>query len=123
MPTTRYDRAIAHILVSWKNGRTLKSVAAEFDVDPGNLDRLFRKRHGMTVSAFVSHKRKEYVIQRLQDGRAFGYEIGAELGFVNDWSFYRWAKRAFGVPFAQLRRDASNSVRKLAITAGNNSLT
>lgn len=109
MPTARYDKAINHILVSWRDGQTLKSIAAAFNVDPGNLDRLFRRRLGMTVTAFVTRQRKEYVLRRLKGGRVFGYELGAELGFVDDWSFYRWAKRAFGIPFAQLKKEASGS--------------
>ncbi len=86
-------------------GRTdgRRNVAAEFDVDPGNLDRLFRQRQGMTVSVFVSHQRKKYVIERLQDGRAFG-EMGPSWGSRKRLVVYRWVKRAFGVPFAQLRR-------------------
>ena len=98
------EQAIKYIKSSWKDGKTLKEVAELHGVDSGNLERSFRKREGMTVKQFVDQRRKGYVIFKLSDRAVFGYEIGTELGFVNDLAFYRWVKRAFRVSFVELRK-------------------
>ena len=97
------EQAIQYIKTNWKQGKTLKEIAQIHRVDPGNLARAFRAKEGTTVKAFVDEKRKQYVLQTIKDSNPFAYEIGAELGFSNDLAFYRWVKRAFGIPFAQLR--------------------
>lgn len=102
---SRIDRAIAHILAHWKKGETLKEIAALYDVDPGNLDRAFRVRHGITEKAYVDKMRAEYVKSRISQNHILGYEVAAELGFRSDFSFYRWVRRVFGVPFTELTRD------------------
>jgi AraC-like DNA-binding protein len=96
------DDAIDHIRSNWRRGSTLKSIAARFNVDPGNLDRQFRRRTGVTVKVFIDQRRKEHVLTQLRHDRKYGYEIGTELGFEDDLAFYRWVKRAFGVSLKQL---------------------
>ena len=103
MPTRRYDDAIMSIRNQWKRGLTLKAVAAEYGVDPGDLDRVFRRKYGVTAFAYVRSRREAYLLDRLADTEVYGYEIGSELGFFDDWSFYRWVKRGFGISFTRLR--------------------
>lgn len=102
---SRIDKAIAHILAHWKKGETLKEIAALYDVDPGNLDRAFRVRQGITGKAYVDKMRAGYVKSRISQNHIMGYEVAAELGFRSDFSFYRWVRRVFRVPFTQLMRD------------------
>ena len=104
MAVDRYDKAILYIADHWREGLTLKDVSARFNLDPGNLDRKFRQARGTTVSAYVRTQRRAYMLERLRGGGVYGYQIGTELGFGNDWSFYRWVKRTFGVSFAELKK-------------------
>ncbi len=66
MSTVRYDKGLAYFVNHWQEGRTLKDVAAEFCVDPGNLDRIFRQRYGMTVGAYVNKRRQEHVVSTFE---------------------------------------------------------
>ncbi len=98
------SQAVEYIKSDWKKGKNLTEIALQFKVDAGNLTREFRKCEGMTVKRFVDEKRRLYMLKRLRDGGGFGYQIGMELGFANDFSFYRWVRRAFGISFKKLLR-------------------
>ena len=100
------NQAITYIKSNWKQGKSLKQVATQHGVDSGNLARAFRNQERMTVKQFIDEKRERYVMSQLTKRTLYGYEIGAELGFINDLAFYRWVKRAFGVSFAMLRSQA-----------------
>ena len=104
---TAIDQAIEYIRLDWKQGKTLQEIANMYGVDPGNLDRVFRNAEGITEKHFVDQMRKEYVLARLKLDAVLGYEIGQELGFQDDLSFYRWVKRAFGVCLHELRAQRS----------------
>jgi len=99
-----FEQAIAHIKSHWRKGENLTEIALKFKVDAGNLTRSFRTIEGKTVKQFIDAKRKEYVVEKLRENSHFGYQIGVDLGFTNDFSFYRWVKRAFGVSFKELRK-------------------
>lgn len=103
MRSSRYEKAIRYVLAHWKDGRTLKDIAADFDVDAGNLERAFRRECGLTVKEFVTRNRRAYTLARLKNDGVYGYEIGSELGFGSDLTFYRWVKREFGIPLGSLR--------------------
>jgi methylphosphotriester-DNA--protein-cysteine methyltransferase len=105
------ERAMRYIKSNWREGKSLKEIADFYRVDAGNLERAFRHREGVTVKQFVDQKRKAHVTSGITDKAVFGYEIGAELGFVNALAFYRWVRRAFGVSFAKLRKSATGEVR------------
>lgn len=97
------EKAVHYIKTHWKEGKTLKEVAQMHGVDPGNLARVFKEADGITVKEFLDRKRMEYVKTVVETDHLYGYEIGAVLGFQNEFAFYRWARRAFGVPFRTLR--------------------
>ena len=105
------EQAIQYIKTNWREGETVKQVAQMHGVYPGNFARAFRIKEGTTIKTFVNHKRKEYVLRAIRDSTSFGYEIGAELGFSNDHSFYRWAKRVFGISFTRLRSTSHDKKR------------
>jgi AraC-like DNA-binding protein len=102
-PRVRSEEAVQFILNYWKEGRSLKNIAALFNVDPGNLDRQFRRQTGVTVKIYLDEKRKDYVISQIRRNSKFGYEIGHELGFSDDLAFYRWVRRVFGLSLKGLR--------------------
>ena len=106
------EQAVLHLKSRWRDGKSLKEVAELYRVDPGNLERLFRNREGMTIKHFIDQRRKEHVTSRLAHKTMRGYEIGDELGFADDLAFYRWVKRAFGISFAALRQRAKSQRRK-----------
>lgn len=73
----------------------LKEIAAAFDIDPGELDRLFRNGNGTTIKKYIDARLKEQAAQLISFGKP-GYEIGKTLGFRSDGAFYKWARRVFG---------------------------
>jgi AraC-like DNA-binding protein len=109
MSSRRYDAGIEFILRHWQDGLTLKAVAGDHGLDPGDLDREFKERCGATVHVFVNERRKEHVVRRITEGGVYAYQIGFELGFRSDWSFYRWVRRAFGISFVRLKGRLADS--------------
>lgn len=97
------DLAIEHIKDHWREIKTLRRVAKQFLVDPGNLARAFRLKEGITAKQFIDEQRKEHVLARLKSGKLLFYEIGLEIGFKKDYAFTRWATRAFGMSLTEMR--------------------
>ena len=93
--------AIHFIKMEWKQGKSLKETARLFGVDPGNLARAFKEIQGITPKEYIDRKRIEYVVTVVAADKKYGYEIGSQLGFATDLAFYRWVKRAFGVPYTK----------------------
>lgn len=104
--TSALASAIAFLKTDWRQGKSLKEVAAMFGIDAGNLDRAFRKQEGVPAKEFINQKRKERLLLLITDHTRYGHEIGTALGFPNGFAFYRWVKRAFGVSFTELRAQA-----------------
>jgi len=100
--------AVEFVRLHWKGIRTMQGVAASFRVDPANLTRCFRYETGATPKRFLDDRRKEYVIEHLRRGNLLGYQVGAQLGFGDDLSFYRWVKRAFGLSYRNLLTEIHN---------------
>ncbi len=100
---SKTDKAIDYIKSNWKKGGNLKQVALLHGLDPGNLARAFRTREGVTAKKYVDSCRKMHLLEQISRTQRLGFEIGAELGFVDDLAFYRWVKRAFGIPLTELR--------------------
>jgi len=90
----------------------LKEISAFFRKDPGYLDRQFRNIEGTTIKKYIDCGLKTETVSRLHRDGAKGYEIGRELGFWSDQSFYRWTKRVFEVSYSLLQnqvRSENNS--------------
>lgn len=81
----------------------IKRMAADFGMDPADMERMFRTATGSTIKRYIDERKKTQLMRLLKEGTAFGYEIGNRLRFRNDEAFYRWVKRVFGVPFKMLR--------------------
>ncbi len=99
------ELAIEYFHNHWIEGKTLKEVSVRFRVDQGNLSREFRRRYGLSPKEYLDWRRMEYLCVRLRDNPRLGYEIGNELGFLSEVSFYKWVRRVFGVPLSRLQRD------------------
>lgn len=97
--------AIKYIKAHWQDGKSLKEIAGQFGVNPGNLERAFRRSQGITVKRYIDEKRVRFVLAVLSKTRMLGYEIGAKLGFKSDRAFYRWVRHAFGKLYRDVVRE------------------
>jgi len=91
----------------------LKRMAADVGIDAADMERLFRGATGVTIKRYIDERKKEELVDLLKNGKTFGYEIGDTLKFRNDEAFYRWVKRAFGVPFRTVRSRCLNPSLKI----------
>ncbi|MBI5475812.1 MAG: helix-turn-helix transcriptional regulator [Ignavibacteriales bacterium] len=96
------QKAVEYIKQNWKEGRSLKEIAKIHKVDPGNLEREFRSKEGITVKHFTDNMKREFLQKLISEDHRYGYEMGLKLGFKNDRAFYRWVKHAFGCSFREL---------------------
>lgn len=102
----RLVRAIDYLKSNWQRVHTLQDLADDFGIDPANLTRHFRQREGTTPKRFLNGERRKFVMDRVNEGAMLGYEIGAQLGFPDDISFYRWVRREFGIPLRELQANS-----------------
>jgi AraC-like DNA-binding protein len=72
-------------------------------MDCGNLDRVFRNKHGIPVKRFIDDQRRKYLIRLVANNNQYGYELASQIGIANDHTFYRWVKKQFGVSYSVLR--------------------
>ncbi len=98
----RLREAVKFVQSHWKTVQTMKGVAMQYNVDAANLTRCFRHVTGVTPKRYLDNLRRQFVVEQIRRNLPLGYEIGAQLGFENDLSFYRWVKRAFGCPYREL---------------------
>lgn len=80
----------------------VKTLSVIFGKHPADLDRAFRNRMGITIKKYIDLRLKEHVGRLILSNHLKGYEIGQQLGFLSDQSFYRWVKRVFGIPYGRL---------------------
>jgi methylphosphotriester-DNA--protein-cysteine methyltransferase len=95
-------RAIEYIKNSWREGQSLKEIAAKYSLDPANLDREFRNSQDIPVKQYINAKRKQQVQKLIQHSNLDGYKIAKKIG-MKDLAFYKWVKREFGESLAVLR--------------------
>jgi AraC-like DNA-binding protein len=94
----------------WKR-ITVKELAAQFQMYPSDISRLFRKSTGKTFRRYVNERRRQHLLEAIAssvDSR--GYHFAEQLDFQEDRSFYRWVKKEFGVSFKQLCEQHRNSI-------------
>jgi AraC-like DNA-binding protein len=107
-----------YINANWRSGIPLKRMAADFGMDPADMERVFRSATGVTVKRYIDEQKKRHLVRLLKDGNQLGYQIGGELSFRNDEAFYRWVKRVFGVPFKALRGKYPQSAPRFSAKKG-----
>lgn len=76
-------------------GAGLEEVIANVPYNPDYFRRAFRDRIGMTPQKFREHKRMEFAIGRLSQGRSVKV-VAAELGYSDPYFFSRMFKRYLG---------------------------
>ena len=55
------------------------------------------------IKKYIDAKLKERAVQLFESSK-HGYDIGRELGFLDDIAFYKWIKRVFGRSLLSIRR-------------------
>jgi AraC family transcriptional regulator len=82
----------------------VNELAAEFQVHPGRLTKLFRLHTGGTVAEFVRQLRVRYVMERLATGDEPLVDLALGAGFADQSHCTREFKRATGETPAAYRR-------------------
>lgn len=82
----------------------LDVLAAEIDVHPGTLVRLFRSEFGISPLAYLIERRVEAAQHLLCNGRSIA-EVAAEVGFCDQSHLTRHFKRRTGITPARFARE------------------
>jgi len=77
---------------------TVASLAALFRVSPNYLNRLFSRREGMGIHAYLLHRRLAVADGLLRQGRLAVKEVADQVGFADALYFSRLYRRRFGHP-------------------------
>jgi len=102
------EELLEELKARWNEAVTVKELAKLVRLDPSDVERLLRRRTGLTFKQYVNQRRKDLVIQLVMEGQSLGYQIALEIGFREEHSFYRWFKKAFGVTFREYCRQQRN---------------
>lgn len=78
------------------NIRSVDEVADRFGYSHSYLCRLFREKHGSTISKYLSEKRLGYAARGLAEGKTC-IELAESLGYSNAANFTRAFKAHFGI--------------------------
>jgi methylphosphotriester-DNA--protein-cysteine methyltransferase len=87
---------VQYIKDNWAQGPSLKHFSAKFTADAGDIERAFRRATGLPVKKYIDLQRHQKLFELIKDTGRYGYEIGRDLGFKNEATFYRWVKRISG---------------------------
>jgi len=88
---------------SYREPLTLQEIARRVQVHPIHLSRVFRRRHGCTISEFVNSRRVQFVCQKLADGRQDLATIANDCGFADQSHLGRVFKSLTGQTPGQFR--------------------
>lgn len=87
----------------------LEALAAEIDVHPGTLVRLFRSEFGIPPLTYLIERRVEAAQHLLCNGRSIA-EVAAEVGFCDQSHLTRHFKRRTGLTPARFAREETRRV-------------
>jgi AraC family transcriptional regulator len=90
------DRALELLQESYRESLTLEEIAAQVDVHPIHLSRVFRKYHGCTMADFMNRLRVQYVCRALASGWADLAIVASEAGFADQSHLGRVFKACTG---------------------------
>jgi AraC-like DNA-binding protein len=96
------DRTQRYIETNLRPSLSVKLVAAEMNINPADLERLFRRARGMTIKKYIDARCKDEIAKKLRAIDCKGCALAQELGFKTDQAFYRWILRVFGIRFREL---------------------
>ena len=116
--SARHDR-FAHQVKEILSSRaehpwSVTAIAKVMGTSPFHACRVFRRRTGYTLHAYVTEQRLRRALTRLGEDEDI-QEIGLRLGFASHSHFTEHFRRAFGVTPSEFRRRASpEAIRELA---------
>ena len=82
----------------------LADLAAEANVDPAHLGRVFRRHYGVSIGTYLRRLRLDWAAATLADTDSPVARIASEQGFSDQSHFTRAFKRHTGVTPARYRR-------------------
>lgn len=91
--------------------QSLRDLAAEADVHPAHLARVFRQQFGYSVGEYVRRRRIEFTFERIEAGEPLN-DIAIGAGFANQPHFSRTFKAVTGLSPGQFRREKCKSGAK-----------
>lgn len=93
-----YERVRDYIETHYLSLTTAEAVAAQCDLTPIHLSRLFRRFGGVGVYQFLLRKRMNRAAEMLLEDRMLVKEVADRLGFADAFQFSRAFKRVYGIP-------------------------
>jgi AraC family transcriptional regulator len=91
--------------------QSLRVLAADADVHPAHLARVFRQQFGYSVGEYVRRRRIEFACERIEAGEPLN-DIAIQAGFANQPHFSRTFKAVTGLSPGQFRREKCKSGAK-----------
>ena len=102
-----YERIREHIEINFLRLPTVEAVAAECDITPIHLSRLFRRFGGVGAYRFLLRKKMNHAAELLLEERLLIKDAAERLGFSDAFQFSRAFKRVYGIPPKQLLQSRS----------------
>jgi methylphosphotriester-DNA--protein-cysteine methyltransferase len=96
------EQIVEFVEANWKQGISVKEIAGHFSVSASEAERSFRKLKRMPIKKYIQGRRKEFILDAVRNSAPSGYEVGFELGFQEEQSFYRCVKKSFGMTWTEL---------------------
>ncbi|KAA1261120.1 HTH-type transcriptional activator Btr [Rubripirellula obstinata] len=97
-----YERVREHIEKHFLRLKNVDEVAAECDITPVHLSRLFRRFGGIGAYRFLLRKKMNRAAEMLLEERLLVKQVAEELDFSDAFQFSRAFKRIYGIPPNQL---------------------
>lgn len=90
---------------SFAEQTTIQEIAALADVHPAHLSRVFRRKHGCTISEYVRRLRVEFVCREISKTDASLSEIAVAAGFSDQSHLNKTFKNLCGLTPAEYRKN------------------
>lgn len=90
-------KTIDYVLLSFAEGINLKTIAAEFDVNPYYLGQLFKKETGKSFTDYLNTVRIDKAKELLLDGSLKPGDIAIKVGYFNTNYFFTVFKKITGL--------------------------
>ena len=105
-----YQQCRRYIETHYRVAGGLADIAADCNIDPAYLCRLFKRFDYQSPWQYVIQLKMRYAAQRLQISHALIKRVAQELGFSDAFQFSHTFRRVYGISprqFIQLHRNAS----------------
>ena len=99
-----YERIRSHIEKHFLRLRAIEEVAAECDITPIHLSRLFRRFGGVGAYRFLMRRKMNHAAELLLEEGLLVKEVADRMGFADAFQFSRAFKRVYGIPPNRLVR-------------------